>query len=294
MKRRSIKWLLLICVPLMIGGCAVVKRLNRVPDIAIPADVKRETKRVELQGVDVAVDLYHSGTLENKPLVILLHGFTRNRKVMASLGVKLAKDGFVAVSMDAPFFARHTDNGRAVSELAMLAEAEKLIDSWKPQGRIAYVGHSAGGYATLMASAMNPKPALWVGLDPVDWNDAGQQAAKEIQMPALVLLAESGPWNRHGNAAGFIRSYAGPMLALKLKGSSHLDPEDPSSRGAEWVCGKRQPVHVVAYQELTLLALRAHLLSDGEALAALKSRTGATAIEVIRADERAYKTLATP
>jgi len=294
MNRRRLCWLLLMGLPLIMGGCVLIQRVNHVPTITLPEGVTRATKHVELQGVRVAVDLYHATKLENKPLVILLHGFSRNRKVMASLSVRLAKEGFVAAALDAPFFSRHTDNGRAVHELAALAQSGELIDNWKPSRGVAYVGHSAGWYATLMAAAQSPAPALWVGLDPVDWNDAGKLAGSKITCHGVVLLAESGPWNRHGNAAGFISSFAGPMFAIKLRGATHLDPESPSSRGAEWVCGKRDAQKVMLFQDFASLALRAHLLDDHSAMAELQSRAALSDVEVLRADEARYKSLATP
>ncbi len=294
MRTRRTRWLLLALLLLVASGCELVSRFNAVPRKVMPQDIARETQQIELQGVRVSVDIYHSGEVADKPAVILLHGFTRNRRVLAGLSIRLAREGFVALAMDAPFFSRHNSNGSAVHELASLLRKGGLLEKWRAENPIAYVGHSAGGYATLMAANMEPAPSLWVGLDPVDWNDAGKLAATRITCAGLVLLAEPGPWNRHGNASGFISSFAGPLLALKVKGSTHVDPEDPSSTAAEWVCGKRSAQHVKTFQELTVLALRAHLLQDTAAAAQLEERSAAADIHIFRKDGSGHKTLATP
>lgn len=294
MRTRRTRWLLLALLLVITSGCALVSRFNEVPRKVMPQEITRETQQIELQGVQVSVDIYHSGEVADKPAVILLHGFTRNRKVLAGLSIRLAREGFVALAMDAPFFSRHASNGSAVHELASLLRKGSLLKKWRTDNLIAYVGHSAGGYATLMAANLEPAPSLWVGLDPVDWNDSGKLAAPKITCAGLVLLAEPGPWNRHGNAAGFISAFAGPLLALKVKGSTHVDPEDPSSTAAEWVCGKRSPQHVRTFQDLTVLALRANLLQDNAAAARLEERSGAPDIEVLRKDRFGHKSLATP
>ena len=100
----------------------------RVPGIDLPSGVSRETHRVPLTGRRVALDIYlPAGTQPVRPVVVMAHGFSRNRRTMAGWGAALAKEGFVCVVPDLPSLADHPRNGRALRELLQEIRAGQVL-----------------------------------------------------------------------------------------------------------------------------------------------------------------------
>ena len=147
--------------------------------------------------------------------MIVAHGFARRRHNMAGWGQHLAQAGFVAAVPDLPAWSDHARNGRFIADLcAYLCAGE----SWRQRidpARVGLMGFSAGGLATLLASAAQPGPAIWVGLDPVDHKGMGAEAAPLVRCRAVVLTAEPSACNGRGNAR---RHHGGPAPQRTLRG----------------------------------------------------------------------------
>lgn len=254
---------LLLMVPLMTGLLLGAGHLNRVPPTPVPTGVIRHTEQIMLQGERVPVDLFLPASAAKAPIVIVAHGFTRNRRVMSGWGARIAENGMIAAVPSLPAFANHARNSRAIIELAEhLHRPGSLKPGPQPTGRTGLVGHSAGGFATLLATAASDKVHCWIGLDPVDFMDMGLDVVKSLTTPALMLLAERGIWNRQGNARRWIGRGASNLLALGIRGSTHCDPENPTSRMAELACGRTDPARRAIYERYALAMLRTHLLQD--------------------------------
>jgi acetyl esterase/lipase len=103
--------------------------------------------------------------------------------------------------------------------------------------KIAVVGHSAGGLATLLAASKNRRIVLWVGLDPVDSGDIGAKAADDRIFTSLVLLAEPSRCNQRENISGLKDHLRGPWLIAKVDGAGHCDPEEPTDKWCTFTCG---------------------------------------------------------
>jgi acetyl esterase/lipase len=138
---------------------------------------------------------------------------------------------------DLPARSDHARNGRFISELRAHLCAS---DSWSRRidpSRVGLMGFSAGGLATLLSAAGDPRPAIWVGLDPVDHNGAGAEAAPRVKCPAVVLTAEPSACNAHGNARDIIAALPG-CEHFRVAGAVHVDAEWPTDWMAEAVCGR--------------------------------------------------------
>jgi len=196
-----------------------------------------QTLRVTLAGGAPAVDLYWPEAAGPAPLVIVAHGFARRRRNMSGWGRHLAREGFAAAVPDLPAWADHTRNGRFISDLRVYLCA---AESWRQRidpARVGLMGFSAGGLATLLSAAGDPGPVIWVGLDPVDHNGAGAQAAPGVKCRAVVLTAEPSACNAHGNARAIIAAL--PRCEhFAIAGAVHVDAEWPTDRLAEAVCGR--------------------------------------------------------
>lgn len=260
-------------------------RLNKVPSLPAPPGVVRRTEQIMLQGERVSVDLFLPASAAKAPIVIVAHGFTRHRRVMSGWGHRIAESGMIAAVPNLPAFANHARNARAIVELAgHLQRPGGLLPGPEPTGRTGLVGHSAGGFATLLAAAGSDKVHCWIGLDPVDFMDMGLGVVKSLATPALMLLAEPGAWNRHGNAQHWIGRGATNLLALGIRGSTHCDPENPTSRMAELVCGRTDPARRATYERYALAMLRTHLLQDPAAGSILSQADKDACIRVLGRD----------
>jgi dienelactone hydrolase len=266
-------------------------RFLRIPKMPLPAGVTKRTEQIALTGQSVAVDFYLPPAPGPAPVVVIAHGFTRNRKTMAGWGDMLAREGFVAVVPDLPSLADHARNGRALAELLAEVQAGQLIPPPKPSGHAAMVGFSAGGFWTLLAAAGNTNVSCWVGLDPVAMGPSATRAAESLAIPCFVLRAKPAPWNANGCARQTFATLPGPAFSLAVKNATHVDAENPTSRAAEWACGKSDPARREVFGRYLLASLRAGLLRDEAALRQLSVATNDTAVrEVLFRKPEAFRT----
>ncbi len=278
--KRLIRWLryptLVLTVLLIVAGCA-----NRVPSLAVPEGVIKRTPKLVLQGKEVPVDLYLPQNVETAPIVIVVHGFSRNRHVIAGWGHLLALNGMIAVVPNLPSLTDQRCNIRAIGELIALVHAPGHLTHPAPNGEVALIGHSAGGFDTLIAAPGEKRVRCWIGLDPVDFGDHGLRAVKSLHIPGLMLLAESGAWNRHANALPWLQASANPLIALRIKGSTHCDPENPTTALAKLVCGATDDARRAVYERYALAMLKQHLFGDAAAAAQMKGSSQDTAVSVL-------------
>lgn len=278
------RWLVSLGVGLTLVVVVVAGALHRflrIPTLALPAGVNFRTEKLVLTGKTVTVDLYLPPGSSPAPVVVVAHGFSRNRRTMAGWGGLLAKEGFITVVPDLPAWADHARNGRALVELLGEVQTGQRIQPAKPSGRTALVGFSAGGFSTLLAAAGNTNVSCWVGLDPVGLGRSATRAAQSLTIPSYVLRAEPTPWNAHGNARGLFAALPGPAFSLVVNHATHVDGENPTSRAAEWACGKSDPARRDVFGRYLRASLRATLLDDAAARRQLAGATNDAAVHEV-------------
>jgi dienelactone hydrolase len=244
----SIRFVLLfVAVP---AACARPSQAG----IASPA-VRVEARELTLRSGRVVFDLYRPASAGPHPLVVVAHGFWRSRANMAGWGVHLAANGFLAAVPDLPARADHERNGRAVREIigSLLSAPPAPID----ETRVAVMGFSAGGLATLLAAADDQRIRLWIGLDPVDRNGKGAGAAPRVEARAVILRADPSRCNANGNAAGIERALAGRATVIAVAGATHTDLEWPTDWKARLVCGASDEGRRARFAEAATAALKA-------------------------------------
>lgn len=214
----------LLIVVLLAAGCV------SKPDL--PPDIRKETRRVDVRGENVAVDFYYRPDGVTRPLAVVVHGFLANKQRMAHWGVILAREGFVVAVPTNPTYANNDRNAAAIVALVEGGRAGQWPISARTDGRAVLVGFSRGGLETILAaSALGDRVDAWIGLDPVDLNGKGKAAAARVRVPGLVLLADPQPLNANGNARSMLDAYAGPLEVVAVPNSSHLDGESPRRNG---------------------------------------------------------------
>ncbi|HEV8608390.1 MAG TPA: alpha/beta fold hydrolase [Tepidisphaeraceae bacterium] len=198
------------------------------------------SEKLKLAGENVEVDFFLPKTSRPAPLVVVAHGFARSRKNFEGWGERLARAGYFAAIPDLPSSTDHRQNGHAIEELIQLLATkppEKLRSAQVETDRVAVIGHSAGGLATLLAASDNRRIVLWVGLDPVDSGDIGAKAAADRTFTSLVLRAEPSRCNQRENISGLEHHLRGPWLIAKVDGAGHCDAEDPTDKWCTFTCG---------------------------------------------------------
>ena len=206
----------------------------------LAARFSRLSERLKLADEKVEVDFFLPKSLRPAPLVVVAHGFSRSRKNFEGWGQRLASAGYFTAIPDLPSSTNHRQNGHAIDDLIQLLATnppEKLRSVQLETGRVAVIGHSAGGLATLLAASRNRHIVLWVGLDPVDSGDIGAKAAADRSFTALALLAEPSRCNQRENIKGLQEHLRGPWLMAKVDGAHHCDPEDPTDKWCTFTCG---------------------------------------------------------
>jgi dienelactone hydrolase len=214
----------LLIVVLLAAGC--------VSNPDLPPDIRKETRRVDVRGENVAVDFYYRPDGVTRPLAVVVHGFMANRQRMVHWGVILAREGFVVAVPTNPTYANNDRNAAAIVALVEGGRAGQWPISARTDGRAVLVGFSRGGLETILAaSALGDRADAWIGLDPVDLNGKGKAAAARVRVPGLALLADPQPLNANGNARSMLDAYAGPLEVVAVPNSSHLDGESPRRNG---------------------------------------------------------------
>lgn len=279
--KRLLRWLkypTLILTGLVIAAAFA----NRVPKLPVPPEITRRTEKLVLQGETVPVDFFLPQGIEKAPVVIVAHGFSRHRRVMAGWGHLLAQNGMIAVVPNLPAFADQGVNIRAIGQLIEIVHEADRLTKPTPTGDVALIGHSAGGFGTLIAASREKRARCWIGLDPVDFNDHGLRAIKQLRVPALMLLAESGAWNRHANALAWLKPATSDITALRIRGSTHCDPENPTSLLARIVCGETDAGRRAVYERYALAMLKRHLFDDTAAASVSTDATRDDSVVVLK------------
>jgi hypothetical protein len=74
----------------------------------------------------------------------------------------------------------------------------------------------------------------------------------------------------------------GPAFSLVVVGATHVDAENPTSRAAEWACGRSDPTRREVFGRYLLASLRTGLLEDSSALGELQAATNDAAVREVR------------
>lgn len=263
---------------IIVASCA-----NRIPTLPVPQGVVKRTEKLVLQGREVPVDFYLPQNVGKAPVVIVAHGFTRNRRVMAGWGNLLAQNGMIAVVPNLPFFSHHARNARAINDLITLVHTPGHLTQPAPSHAVAIMGHSAGGYAAVVAASHEKRLRCWIGLDPVDFGDHALKALASVQSPGLMLLAEPGAWNRQANAVPWLNHATASLTALRIHHSTHCDSENPSSPLANIICGKTDSRRRAIYEKYAIAMLKHHLFGDAPSAELLKKAAHDNNVSVLTA-----------
>jgi pimeloyl-ACP methyl ester carboxylesterase len=225
-----------LSVAALLVGCASTRSVERPR----PAGTE-QTLRIELDGEATPIDVYTPSSARARAVVVLAHGFGRDRSTLAELARDLSDAGFAVVVPDLPALADHGANARFLTSLANEVEQSSRPALAFGASRIIFVGFSAGGLASLVAASARGDTAAWIGLDPVDRDGLGVASAGQVTAAAFVIRAGPSACNAESNIEPALLRL--PRLALDRveSGASHCDFEAPTDRLCTLACGPATP-----------------------------------------------------
>lgn len=245
-----------------LAACAAERPAQTQPPAVEPPDlpaVRFTDQQTPLPNATVRFDICLPAQSGPAPLVVIAHGFARSKANMALWAEHFALQGYVAAALTMPAFADHPRNARSIRELTdWLARQSPFAHRIDAQ-RIAYVGFSAGGLATLLAAADNPAILLWIGLDPVDRDGLAASAAPSVHAVPVFIRAEPAPCNAHGNAAQIELAFAPRPQSTIVPRAVHTDAEWPTDPLAESFCGSSNDARRAIFVQIATDALKTHL-----------------------------------
>lgn len=172
---------------------------------------------------EIELERFTPQGVASPPLVILSHGFARDRKNMVEMGEHLASWGFdVAVPTLCNLKFTNTDHPQNGLDLVTLAESLG--------GSPIYVGYSAGGLASALAASQDSSARGLLGLDPVDADDLGLAVAGAV--PQFGIFSEPSSCNASSNGTAWYQSGE----ALRVTEANHCDFEGPTDQLCTLVC----------------------------------------------------------
>jgi dienelactone hydrolase len=192
------------------------------------AGVQKQTHRIDTGSDRIEVDFYYLPGSVPKPVAVVSHGFLGNRHRMAAWGRRLAADGFLVAVPTNPAIVSIDRNVSSLRFLLTRGSQSRWPIPVVSNGQTVLIGFSKGGLETLLVAASHAVPLqAWVGLDPVDRDQRGSVAARQVQVPGLAILAAPSPMNAYGNARAMLACYAGPLQIKRVPGARHVEAESP-------------------------------------------------------------------
>lgn len=234
-----------------LAGCAT-------PGVRVeaPPGVVQRTIPVEIAGDTSVVDIYRPEARRAEAVVLLAHGFSRNRSTLAELATELTVAGFTVVVPDLPYFADSVANARFLGSLAATIKQRIRPDLDFGAQRIVFAGFSAGATASLVAASTSDALG-WIGLDPVDQGGAASEFANGLRAPAFVVRASPSSCNANYNFQPALARLPDLVANRVEPGASHCDFEAPTDAVCALVCGPASAERQRAIRAAVVAAARA-------------------------------------
>lgn len=257
----------LAIVPLVVPAIALAQ-----PEMRGPHTVSEwDAGSISAAGASIPTQVYFPEGASSAPTVIVMHGYFRNGSFHAEMARTLASRGFVVIVPDMPCGAGGCDHEANAMQLAALfdwaiaeaADASSMIAGMVDSTRLGLVGHSWGGLAVHLATAMDARVRAVVLLDPNDDGTDGLDVAGDIAVPNAQLLADvPGGCNSAWRPTETYAATAAPKLQVTVAGSGHCDPEEPGDGFCPVACGSGDPSKSTVFRRYTIAWMACFLAGD--------------------------------
>ena len=192
-------------------------------------------------GGTISTFVFVSSAPGPRPLIVFRHGFGRSKDIMYDYGKHWGTRGFHVILPDSRTGISPDYTGKDSNDIIDCANwaVQKSSESGHylfgkiDASKVAFGGHSAGGYAAEIAAYKNVALGdgnflcgVMVLYDPVP-TDIGyaESIAQGIFIPSVMLYGISYTCNNFGAGTGIFQNTAGPTYGLYVKGADHCDFE---------------------------------------------------------------------
>ena len=181
--------------------------------------------------------VYYPVNHESEAVVLLVHGFSRDRGVMAGFAEHFASWGFKTITMDL-LHSSIVDNNPILDALDINILADQIGQGLP----IVYLGHSSGGMRSVLAASQNSNAIAVLGLDLVDALYPGtdnqyyaQSAVSNMMIPVWGMFGESSACNANSNGVNVFQD-AVLGNAVIITEADHCDFELPTNFFCSLLC----------------------------------------------------------
>ncbi len=181
--------------------------------------------------------LFFTSEIENSVYLILIHGFSRNKSIMAGFAQHYASWGIKVITMDL-LHSSIIDNDPIQDATDLNFISQQIAGD----GPVIYGGHSAGGMRGIIAAQQDINAIAFLGLDLVDainpsWNDEylALSHVSNISIPVWGLMAGASSCNANGNGLNvYLEAEYG--YAISVIEADHCDFEFPTNLFCTILC----------------------------------------------------------
>ena len=181
--------------------------------------------------------VYYPVNHESEVVVLLVHGFSRDRGVMAGFAEHFASWGIKTITMDL-LHSSIVDNNPILDALDINILADQIGQGLP----IVYVGHSSGGMRSVLAASQNSNAIAVLGLDLVDALYPGMDnqyyalsAVSNMMIPVWGMFGESSACNANSNGVNVFQD-AVQGNAVIITEADHCDFELPTNFFCSLLC----------------------------------------------------------
>ena len=181
--------------------------------------------------------VYYPVNHESEVVVLLVHGFSRDRGVMAGFAEHFASWGFKTITMDL-LHSSIVDNNPILDALDINFLADQIGEGLP----IVYLGHSSGGMRSVLAASQNSNAIGVLGLDLVDALYTGMDnqyyalsAVSNMMIPVWGMFGESSVCNANSNGVNVFQD-AVQGNAVIITEADHCDFELPTNFFCSLLC----------------------------------------------------------
>ena len=181
--------------------------------------------------------VYYPVNHESEVVVLLVHGFSRDRGVMAGFAEHFASWGIKTITMDL-LHSSLMDNNPILDALDINILADQIGQGLP----IVYVGHSSGGMRSVLAASQNSNAIAVLGLDLVDALYPGMvnqyyalSAVSNMMIPVWGMFGESSACNANSNGVNVFQD-AVQGNAVIITEADHCDFELPTNFFCSLLC----------------------------------------------------------
>ena len=198
--------------------------------------------------------VYYPVNHESEAVVLLVHGFSRDRGVMAGFAEHFASWGLKTITMDL-LHSSIVENNPIFDALDINFLADQIAQGLP----IVYLGHSSGGMRSVLAASQNSNAIAVLGLDLVDALYPGMDnqyyalsAVSNMMIPVWGMFGESSACNANGNGVNVFQD-AVQGNAVIITEADHCDFELPTNFLCSFLC--EQENYIFSEDDIEVIVL---------------------------------------